>query len=144
MDGVDDFELQTRLPRDLLSIRFRRDSMKMQVAAEIVARWAQSEPLILRIYFFGSRVKGRYLPESDLDVAIVLDPRCLPEEDTDGVITWFANMGRWHKCLQERLPVPLDLEWHHPRRTAASIRGVAEASLLVYEKPSRTSPEPEA
>lgn len=115
----------------------------MQTAAAIVARWAESEPLILRVYFFGSRVKGRFLPESDLDVAVVLDPRCLPEADTDGVLTWFANMGRWHKSLQERLALPLDLEWLHPRRTAVSARGVAEASLLVYEKSPRTVTESE-
>lgn len=111
--------------------------MDLSDAARRVARWARREPLVLRVYFFGSRVKGMYRPESDLDVAIEIDPEQVPTDtDAELISCWFAHKGQWQKALQSRLAMPVDLDWHHPRRCDAVRRGLAEAGRLVYEKKS--------
>ncbi len=109
--------------------------MELSVAAGKAARWARGESLVLRVYFFGSRVKGRYRPESDLDVAIEIDRRQLaPDTEAALVACWFAHQGRWRKDLQGRLCLRIDLDWHRPRRSNAVAHGVVEAGRLVYEK----------
>lgn len=38
-----------------------------------IGEWAGRQPLVIEIYAFGSRVKGGYRPDSDLDLAFVVD-----------------------------------------------------------------------
>jgi predicted nucleotidyltransferase len=38
-----------------------------------VTAWAETEPLIRRVYFFGSRTRGDNQPGSDIDLAILND-----------------------------------------------------------------------
>ena len=39
--------------------------------AALCRSWAEKKRDIMRVYFFGSRVRGTHKPDSDLDVAIV-------------------------------------------------------------------------
>lgn len=40
-------------------------------AAELCRAWAENEPLVTRVYFFGSRIYGTPRQDSDLDICIV-------------------------------------------------------------------------
>ena len=46
----------------------------LQIAADKVARLMSSKPEILAAYIFGSVATGRVRPNSDVDVAVLLDP----------------------------------------------------------------------
>jgi len=53
----------------------------VQTAAETVARLAATKPEILAAYIFGSVATGRARPDSDIDIAVLLDSefaKCRP------------------------------------------------------------------
>jgi predicted nucleotidyltransferase len=70
--------------------------------------WAEGEPLVTSVYLFGSRVKGKGRPGSDLDVAVLLVDRRGSERQLD----WSDNAARWRAELEGRLPVRLDLHFY--------------------------------
>jgi predicted nucleotidyltransferase len=51
----------------------------LQAAAEKIADLMSSKPEILVAYIFGSAVSGRARPDSDIDVAVLLDPTFLKQ-----------------------------------------------------------------
>ena len=40
--------------------------------SETIRSWAETQPMVLEVYAFGSRVKGAYRPDSDLDLAFLV------------------------------------------------------------------------
>jgi predicted nucleotidyltransferase len=81
--------------------------------ADLVTRWAATEPLIRRAYLFGSRVKGTHRRDSDLDVAVVhdIDPAIRGIGETlrlDRQFTWEDHSPRWDADLgklRKRQPI---------------------------------------
>jgi predicted nucleotidyltransferase len=62
--------------------------------SQIVTPWASGLNYRIRIYFFGSRLKGTHRPDSDLDLAIeFLDP-CVNSETI-----WYDLEDPWTKEL---------------------------------------------
>lgn len=106
--------------------------MKIERLSEIVARWAASEPVVLRAHVFGSRVNGTQGAQSDLDVAVELRPS--PGDETL-LATWICEAGRLRASLAQLLPVPLDLEWYGgPDETPTIHSGLQSDSRLVFER----------
>jgi len=44
--------------------------MNIKELIKIVAQWAHDEPLVTKVYIFGSRARDDYREDSDLDVAV--------------------------------------------------------------------------
>lgn len=93
--------------------------------------WAQSAGCIRQIWIFGSRVRGEGRFDSDLDVAVEMDPIGRDEQAQTG---WMALAPKWRVELKKALSVPLDLQWvgevgaHLPRMDEY----LARSSLRIY------------
>ena len=71
----------------------------MNVEAEVIAKvtgWLSSVPSVTRAWGFGSRAKGNFKPDSDLDIAVSLRPG-------DGKILaeWIFNGDVWASQINE-------------------------------------------
>ena len=80
----------------------------------VVAGWAATEPLIRRVYLFGSRARGAERPDSDIDLALLTDPDPDARAATSDPFTlangtWADWRERWEAGLQAVLPLPLHL-----------------------------------
>ncbi len=110
-------------------------SMDLKDIARIVSTWAKGKPLINRVYLFGSRVRGDHDPQSDIDIAVELDPNEFQGSDeTGGLATWMFETNGWKGELQKLLPVRVQLERYQQEQTHTVRRGLAESSVLIYEK----------
>lgn len=109
--------------------------MELPVIEKIVAEWASHVPEISRAWLFGSRVKGTFTGDSDVDIAVEFDLAYIARlGDPDGLNTWFAGKEQWRRELQGRIPIRVQLEWHHPERTKIISSGLAEGSRILYRK----------
>lgn len=104
----------------------------IEQAISIVASWAQQERIVERVYFFGSRVRGSYQPNSDLDIAVKLT---YPDVDT-ALAYWSFEVDAWMSRLSTILPWKPDLQLLAPDGTPAISAGVKESSILVYAQPN--------
>lgn len=103
-----------------------------QLAAKI-AIWGATKPLIKRIHVFGSRIRGDHKPESDIDIAIELDPaECRPGESWYTI--WTFKTKGWMDELQDLMPYEVDLDGYNGENTPTIRKGLQEASVIVYEK----------
>ena len=95
-------------------------SLSVVQIREAVAGWAVTEPLIRRLYLYGSRAKGTARPDSDIDLAVLfrLDPSITAEQAGDmfqaRFFTWADHSPRWLDALSNLFDVPVHLE--EPRR----------------------------
>ena len=93
--------------------------------------WAEQNPKVRRVWVFGSRAQGTHRPDSDLDIALELEPVADSEET---LVVWLANSERWRTQLQERISLPVDLEWFDPNGGTGDIRAALDqAKTLIYE-----------
>jgi len=44
------------------------------IVADSIARWAAENPEVRRVWVFGSRAKGTHGPNSEIDIAVELEP----------------------------------------------------------------------
>ena len=106
--------------------------MNLVELADLVARWASTQPIVSRAHLYGSRVHGTNGPNSDLDVAIEIIP--LPG-DISPLATWIAEGRGLAESLASLLPCALDLEWYGGATETPTIhRGLVAGSVLVYEQ----------
>ncbi|PLV12579.1 hypothetical protein CXG53_25205 [Pseudomonas guariconensis] len=99
--------------------------------ADAVANWASTEPLIQKVYLFGSRVRGDHHPDSDLDVAVEIFTL---QGDSDPFTTWTCEAQRLKSSIASIVPVPIDLEWYGGEvETPRLHQALAHSSVVVYE-----------
>ena len=109
--------------------------MDIKNVGMIVSTWAKKEPLIQRVFIYGSRVRKDYRSDSDLDLAVVLDPEeFTPSDDSGGLATWAYENKRWAKELQDFLPYQIQLEYYDGDQSPTIKAGITRSSVLVYEK----------
>lgn len=102
--------------------------------ADSIARWAAEHLEVRRVWLFGSRAKGSHRPDSDVDIAIELEPVADSEET---ITQWIAHCDSWEAQLQRLSVQKIDLEWFDPDGSTPSIEaGLNEAKVLVYERAS--------
>lgn len=105
-----------------------------------IAQWAAAKPLILKVWLFGSRVRGDHKPDSDLDIAIKLDPNEIKGIDHKESAELWAFDSKWLQELQEISPYKVQLEQYiDEKRTPNIEKGIVESSRLIYEKKSSIS-----
>jgi predicted nucleotidyltransferase len=89
---------------------------------------AASLPYKVRIYLYGSYVKGNKKPPSDIDIALEFCDDQLPDEPE---LLWFDNHDSWEEYLSRKLGISVDLELYSEDTNIPKY--VAEASLLLYD-----------
>lgn len=101
---------------------------------ELLRRWAASNPIVDRVWLFGSRVKGTNRPDSDLDVAI--EHGAAPG-DGDVFTTSLMAPKEWQAELQPHARLKLDMWSYRPGDTDRIEGALKEASRLIYERHKR-------
>ena len=105
-----------------------------------IARWAAENPEVRRVWVFGSRAKDTHRPDSDIDVAVELEPVADSEET---LTRWIAHAEVWNAQLQNLIAPQVDLEWFDPDGSTPSIEaGLNDSKVLVYERASTTGDPP--
>lgn len=114
-----------------------------------VTAWAATEPLVRRVYLFGSRARGHHRPDSDIDLAVLngIDPAALAtcirsappsdmptgEQPARSAHDWTfeANRDRWHSALPAVFTVPVQLE--RPQSADRIVRpNLKRSRVLLY------------
>lgn len=72
----------------------------LELQAEICRAWAQVQPAIRRVYFYGSRVWGAPRADSDLDIMLVAEAAASMDFD------------RWTRRLTESLSLNVHITNH--------------------------------
>ena len=99
-----------------------------------IARWAESVPACKRIYLYGSRITGKHREDSDLDVAMELDPEVLNINNTTYTnisAVWIFNHGEWQQQLNELIDVAIHLEMYEQGKSQYVLSGPCKC---IYEK----------
>lgn len=103
---------------------------------KIIAEWAKSEPLIIKVYIYGSRAKEDYKEDSDLDVAIEIMKL---RHDSNVLSTWINEADRLKERLLKKFlkfsNVRLQLELLNDESITV-LSGVRESGVLIYQKQS--------
>jgi uncharacterized protein len=109
--------------------------MEIQQIQDAIAAWAGQKPLIKRIFIFGSRVRGDHHNDSDLDVAIELDPaeyQC--SDESGGLATWMFETDEWKGEIQALIPYEIHLHQFSGDQTPTIRDGLKRSSKLIYAK----------
>lgn len=97
----------------------------------IVTAWAETQPLVLKVWLFGSRVRRTERPDSDIDIAVEIKP--MPG-DSSACATFSFEGEDLKASIQALLPMAVQLEWYGgPSETPTIHAGLQESSMLVYE-----------
>jgi predicted nucleotidyltransferase len=84
------------------------------------------------VWIFGSRVKGGYRPDSDLDIAVEAEP--VPDSE-EALVVWMNQSENWKAQLQQKVSLAVDLDWFDPDGSTPRIySALEEAKDLVYER----------
>lgn len=111
--------------------------MEVSEVAKVISAWAREKPLIKRIHLFGSRVRGDHRPDSDIDIAVELDPDVFQGVDeSGGLATWMFEAKGWKRELEEFIYLKIQLERYHVDQTPTIGKALAQSSQIVYEKMS--------
>lgn len=105
--------------------------MEVKKARDIVAKWAKVHPEIKIAILYGSRVESTHGPESDLDVAVVLDETSIDLDKDNPLSFWIFNSDDWQAELQEQVPHEIHLELYEPRH---SQRVASGTTVIAYVK----------
>ena len=82
------------------------------------------------MWVFGSRLRGTYRDDSDLDVALEIDP--LPK-DEDVLTSWIPESSAWETELGNLVPYRVDLQlFDLDDPKSAIVRYVSCCSMLLY------------
>lgn len=115
--------------------------MKISSLIEVVAGWAADEPLVDRVYLFGSRVRGDTRPDSAIAIAIELDLEELTGRgDPRGVDTWTSETPNWIEELQALIPIKVDLQHYLGDETPVIKEALRRSHVLAYDKPGKRPP----
>ena len=96
----------------------------------IVTEWAKSQPLIKKAYFFGSRFKGSYREDSDMDIGVELyvghEGECL-------LSTWIHEGPELKESLQSLIGYKVDLQWYESQEETPEMHSyLAEDSVVIF------------
>jgi predicted nucleotidyltransferase len=96
---------------------------------KVLRAWAQTQPLVKRAFIFGSRARGDFRSDSDLDVAIEIH---LGADDSNILSTWIFEEDEMKENLQKLIPFKLQLELLDGQNTPRIFNAVKESGIIVY------------
>ena len=94
------------------------------------AQWAAEKGRIHELHLFGSRAKGDFVEESDVDLAYVL----LFDDLGEALAYAMFEAKGWDRELQEVIGAPVQLELADPERDMVVWPAVKEHGQLIYRK----------
>ena len=98
---------------------------------ELLKTWAANNPVVERIWIFGSRVRGTHEVDSDLDVAV---QHGISPGDSSLFTTSLCAPSEWQQHLQPSARLKLDLQSYIPNETPTVEAGLRKSSKLIYER----------
>ena len=101
-----------------------------------IVDWASQNPLIRKVWLYGSRIKGNNKPDSDLDVAV--EHGKIPGDDTLKT-TSIGERKFWQIEIQERTSLKIHLEPYRPGETERIEVTLKDASVLIYDNTAESS-----
>lgn len=108
------------------------DHPERGIVAAHLRQWVASHPEVTRIIVYGSRARGDYRSDSDLDVAVELDKS---RWDESPFVIWMSSGKSWERELAPNIPWPLHLEWHDTDgETPTVAAGIERGHHVVYER----------
>jgi predicted nucleotidyltransferase len=116
---------------------------ELKTLAEILAEWIKPAPGVPAIYLFGSRVRGDYRPDSDVDVRLYLREW----KSCEATMRWWTDQNASDfQALKARLPGPLAIHRETDDEADAEIRKGMGAPVLVVDRVVCvwTAPRPKA
>lgn len=96
-----------------------------------IVKWAEEQPLIKRVFLFGSVASGTAGPESDLDIAVQLIGG--PSETFSD---YMCERATWAESLEAVIGRKVDLQLLDQERCPDVWGFVQKASILIYERES--------
>jgi predicted nucleotidyltransferase len=106
------------------------------IGKEQLAAWADSNPRIRRVWLFDSDAKRNAKSDTDLDIAIEMEP--VPDSE-ETIAFWIAHAEEWQAELEKCFGSHVDLEWFDPDVDAP----LGDKAILAYDRLSRDlSPAP--
>lgn len=101
-------------------------------------QWAEREPLVLALILYGSYARGTANPDSDLDIALVINSE---PGDTNPSTTWMFNEERWTADLKMLLDFPkVHLMWLGGNKTPTIEAALEQGRIEVYVRSKGTRP----
>jgi predicted nucleotidyltransferase len=94
---------------------------------EQLAAWAAENPRIRRVWLFGRAAKRNARSDTDLDIAIEMEP--VPDSE-ETVAYWIAHAEEWQAELEKRFGTQVDLEWFDPDVDAP----LGDKAVLAYDR----------
>jgi uncharacterized protein len=133
--GLSDKEMVTQYRNRYKALNKPAEVMRPSVAelrpaAEALHGWAASKPFLRRLWIFGSRARGTARSDSDLDVAIEIDP---VGNDENAYTSFVGDAGSWRNELQPLLTYELHLKWYD-KSNRPVWNGVNSDGIQVYER----------
>jgi predicted nucleotidyltransferase len=103
--------------------------MNIEDLNEIVHKWASGLDFRIKVYLFGSRLKGTHRADSDLDLAIEF-----LDSWHNTTLLWFDFHEQWQNELSELTGLKVDLQLYDFENE--NIRAyIKEKSVLIFEEP---------
>lgn len=82
------------------------------------------------MWIFGSRARGDYRPNSDVDLALEIDPI---GNDEDALTSWVSESSGWRTQLSAIIPGEVDLDLYDSSDAHSVVKdAVDREGLLVY------------
>jgi predicted nucleotidyltransferase len=89
--------------------------------------WAKANPRVRRVWLFGSDSKRNARGDTDVDIAIEMEP--VPDSE-ETLSYWIAHAEEWQAELEQRIGSNVDLEWFDPDVDAP----LGDKAVLVYDR----------
>lgn len=113
------------------NVKFADHPQRDRIVASL-RYWAAKHSEIARVIVYGSRARGDYRPESDLDVAVELSATSQGEEP---FVIWISEASKWTSELSPSLPWPLDLQWRDRSGETPTVTGkIEKGHFIAYER----------
>jgi predicted nucleotidyltransferase len=97
---------------------------------ERLAAWAAANPRIRRVWLFGSDAKRNARADTDVDVAIEMEP--VPDSE-ETIAYWIAHAEEWQAEVEKAVGSSVDLEWFDPDVDAP----LGDKAILAYDRSTR-------
>jgi predicted nucleotidyltransferase len=107
--------------------------MSVDDIAAILRAYSAERPSVLRTYIYGSRISGNPRPDSDVDIAMELDPAFRPA-DWNVMVDWLTEHEKFRQELQELISLPVHHTHFYTGMMTDYVEESARAGLLVYER----------